>query len=105
MRLREHPLMSCMTRRAWPPSQWRSVGGQQDVILSGEIGILKEIRITAPPGRITKLYLLIEIEKRLYMGISLIEDAAFARQVYELLEHHLDEPIESLGDLDVGHLM
>ncbi|HEY1269262.1 MAG TPA: hypothetical protein VGH16_18530 [Candidatus Binatia bacterium] len=105
MRLREHPLMNCMTRRAWPPSQWKSVGGQQDVFLTGEIGILKEIRIATSSPRMTKLYLLIEVEKRLYMGISLIEDSAFARQVYELLEEHLDEPIASVGDLDVGHLL
>lgn len=97
--------MSCMTRRSWPPSQWRSVGGEQDVFLAGEIGILKEVRITAQPGRIAKLYLLIEVEKRLYMGIALIGDGAFARQVYELLEKHLDEPIKSISDLDVGHLL
>ncbi len=97
--------MSCMSRRSWPPSQWRSVGGQQDVTLTGEIGILKEVRRATSLPRMTKLYLLIEVEKRLYMGISLIEDAAFARQVSELLEKHLDEPIAAIGDLDVGHLL
>lgn len=97
--------MSCMTRRAWPPAQWRSVGGQRDVILTGEIGILKEVRVATSSPKMTKLYLLIEVEKRLYMGISLIEDAAFARQVYELMEKHLDEPIASLGALEVGHLL
>lgn len=105
MRLRDHPLMSCMGRGAWPPSKWRSVGGERDVFLTGEIGILKEIRITAPPGQIAKLYLLIEVEKRLYMGVALISDAVFARQVYVLLEKRLDEPIKDIGGLDVGHLL
>jgi hypothetical protein len=46
-----------------------------------------------------------EHEKRLYMGIALIRDAAFARQIYALLEKHLDETIKDIGDLDVEHLL
>lgn len=105
MQLRDHPLMSCAGFRAWPSYRWRSVGGEQDVFLSGEIGILKEIRITDQPPLTAKLYLLMEHEKRLYMGIALIRDAAFARQIYALLEKHLDEPIKDIGGLDVEHLL
>src|SRR5215475_13961720 len=105
MHLRDHPLMGCLGRRAWPPSAWTWVGGAQDVFVSGEIGVLKEIRIADLPPRMAKLYLLIEYEKRLYMGLSLIEDVAFARQIYELLQKHLDEPIKDIGGFEVGHLL
>ena len=105
MQLRDHPLMSCAGLRAWPPYRWRWIGGEQDVFLCGEIGVLKEIRITGQPPRTAKLYLLMEHEKRLYMGLSLIQDIAFARQVYALLEKHLDETIHDIGGLDVAHLL
>jgi len=47
--------------------------------------------IIAPPDRIATLYLLIEVEKRLYMAIALIKNGTFARQVYELLEFLADK--------------
>ena len=81
------------------------MGGEQDVFLTGEIGVLKEVSLTDQPESLAKLYLLIEFEKRLYMGIALIGDVAFARQVYELLAKHRDQPIASIGDLDVGYLL
>jgi hypothetical protein len=47
----------------------------------------------------------VEFDKRLYIGVSLIADAAFARNIYELLKRHLDESIASIGDLDVAYLL
>ena len=81
------------------------MGGERDNFLSGEIGILKEASLTSQPESIAKLYLLIEFDKRLYIGVSLIADAAFARNIYELLKRHLDESIASIGDLDVAYLL
>ena len=105
MKLRDHPVMRCMGRASWPPSRWRSMGGNQNVFLSGEIGTLKEVWVNQEPEILAKLYVLMEFDKRLYMGIAMIGDATFARQIYELLREHLDEPIASVGDLDVGYLL
>jgi hypothetical protein len=104
MQLRHHPLMSCLGHRAWPPTRWRSAGSEMNVFVTGEIGILKEVRMTTAP-HMTKLFLLIEHDKRLYMGVTIVEDAAFGRQVHDLLQHHLDEPISAIGSLDVSHLL
>jgi hypothetical protein len=72
--------------------------GEMNVFGTGEIGILKEVRMTTAP-----LFLLIKHEKRLYMGVTIVEDAAFGRQVHELSFKYLDEPIPAIGSLDVSH--
>jgi hypothetical protein len=93
--MRRHGFLS------WPPI-WKPVSGEGR-ILTGEPGILKEARLTV--GTLTRIFCIIEHERRLYMGAVLLLDEPFARQVQELLQLHLDQPIKEIGDLDVRHLL
>ncbi|HEX9443802.1 MAG TPA: hypothetical protein VGA73_06765 [Candidatus Binatia bacterium] len=98
MELRDHPLMAYRGQHSWPPV-WAWVGGNRDQQLTGEIGVLKEVRFNEDERR---TYLLIEHERALYMGCLLISDAAFARQIVKLLEASRGRSIEEIGGLDAG---
>ncbi|HEY1371853.1 MAG TPA: hypothetical protein VGH50_05235 [Candidatus Binatia bacterium] len=102
MELRNHPLMSFLTRRSWPPV-WSWIGGKRDQYATGEVGVLREVRMHEGESR--KVFLLIDHDERLYMGCLLLDDTPFARAVYDLLEKHRGERIEDIGRLDVDHLL
>jgi hypothetical protein len=102
LRFRDHPLLSFTGRHSWPPV-WTWIGGDRDRYLRGEIGVLKEVRLSAHPAQ--KCFLVIEHENALYMGCVLIGDVTFCQQVFELLTKHRGDRIEAIGDLDVDHLL
>jgi hypothetical protein len=52
MKLRDHPLMSCLGMRNWPPA-WLWNSGAEDTMPNGEVGLLKNVilsDIVLPPG-------------------------------------------------------
>jgi hypothetical protein len=104
MELRDHPLMSFAGRHSWPPV-WTWIGGKQDRYLTGEVGILKEARLSESksPAQTQKCFLVIEHEDALYMGCLLIGDPSFCRQLFILLQDQRGHTIESIGSLDVGY--
>ena len=105
MELRSHPLMSFFGRRSWPPV-WSWIGGKRDQYATGEVGVLREVRMhEAAAEACLRVYLLIDYDERLYMGCLLFDDAPFERAVYDLLEQHRGERIEDLGRLDVSALL
>jgi hypothetical protein len=65
--------------------------------------VLKEVRLSERPAQ--KCFLVIEHENSLYMGCLLIGDQAFCQQVFAMLTKHRGFGIESIGDLDVDHLL
>jgi len=102
LRFRDHPLLSFAGRHSWPPI-WTWIGGDRDQYLRGELGVLKEIRLSERPAQ--KCFLVIEHKNALYMGCVLIGDQTFCQQVFELLTKHRGDGIEAIGDLNVDHLL
>ena len=92
--------------RNWPPS-WIQSGGLHDITtptLLGEVGILTQVLLSRIEPR-TRCILLIDFKDQSYMGILLFDDAAFCRQVHDLLQQHLGESIRQVGNVDVGHML
>ncbi|HEX2933452.1 MAG TPA: hypothetical protein VHV54_27230 [Candidatus Binatia bacterium] len=72
--------------------------------LRGEVGLLTEA-LLSQVDPYTKCYLVMEFEDESYMGTLIFEDATFCRQIYELLQKHIGEPIKEIGDLDVSYFL
>jgi hypothetical protein len=102
MELRDHPLLSFAGRHSWPPA-WTWIGGDQDKYLTGEVGVLKEVR--SPASSPMKCFLVIEHEGTLYMGCLMIGDPSFCRQQTSLMQTQRGKSIQSIGDLDLGSLL
>ncbi len=105
MKLHDHPLLSFAGHHSWPPV-WTWIGGDRDKYLTGEIGVLKEVRTppSSPPLPM-KCFLVIEHENSLYMGCMFIGDYVFGRQLSVLLQARRGQNIQDIGSLDVGHLL
>jgi hypothetical protein len=50
-------------------------------------------------------FLIIEHEGDEYVGALLFGDPLFCRQVFELLNEHMGEFIQQIGELDISHLL
>jgi hypothetical protein len=97
--LREHPLMNYHGVRNWPPA-WVSTRSLPLETVNGEIGILESVKLyELTPNR---CFLIIEFQSMRYMGSLLFEDAAFCRQIHDLLQKHLGHSVKEIGDLDVS---
>jgi len=106
MQLRDHPLMSYRGMRNWPPT-WVQSGGLRDTAtptLHGEIGTLTQILLSRIEPY-TRCYLLIEFKGESYMGTLIFEDAAFCRQIHNLLQQHCGDSIRRIGNLDLSHTL
>jgi len=103
MELREHPLLSYRGLASWPPV-WLWVDGQEDKKPKGEIGKLREVRLSIiePPN---KCFLLINYEGATYIGCLLINDLAFCAQMAELLQGYYGYSIRDIGGLDLRHTL
>jgi hypothetical protein len=100
MQLRNHPLMSYGGMPNWPPI-WTWIGGEENKHPRGEIGILKEVRLSKvePSNR---FFLIIEYDEAAYIGSLSFDDPSFCRQISKLLIDHCGYSIRDIGGLDVG---
>jgi len=74
----------------WPPVWVRSSRGPYAKI-TGEVGTLTDVKwydLTA-----NRCFLLMEFQSERYMGSLIFDDAAFCRQIYDLLQDHIGESI------------
>jgi hypothetical protein len=103
MKLREHPLMTYRGISSWPPV-WTWVGGTDNQRPKGEVGILKEAKVSKiePADRI---FLYMEYEKASYIGCLLIDHVPFCGQIAELLQVCCERPVREIGDLDLSHTL
>src|SRR5690349_8521838 len=91
----------------WPP-RWlprKDVGGQQ---LQGEVGVLQEVVVSCgnPYNRqLSQLFLFMEHQQKAYVSAVLFSDAAFCRDVGELMKRHYGRALEEIGGLDVTGLL
>jgi hypothetical protein len=103
MKLRRHPLMTYRGLSSWPPV-WTWIGGTDNRRPKGEIGTLKQARVSQiePADRI---FLYIEYEKASYIGCLLIDHPPFCRQIAQLLQVFCERPVREIGDLDLSHTL
>ena len=100
MKLRDHPLMSCVAVRNWPPA-WLWRGGSEDTRPNGEIGFLKEVILSDidPP---TRCFLVMQHMGAEYIGCLSFGNSAFCREIYVVLSEYCGNPIYEIGDIDVS---
>jgi len=103
MDLRDHPLMSFYGIRSWPPV-WSWAYGAKDRQPRGEVGILKDVRLSKiKPAQ--RCFLDIDHEGSKYIGCLLIEDHKFCDWATRFLHTCLERPIVEIGSLDVSYTL
>ena len=107
MQLRDHPLMTYHGIRSWPPV-WTLIRGNERERPKGEVGVLKEIHVSAiPPAAnatrsYNRIFLFIELDGQGYLGCLVLEDYAFCQELAKVLRQHFRRTIEEIGSLDLG---
>ena len=76
----------------------------EDKGLGGEIGRVAGVNISRIEPA-TRIYLIVEEAGETYMGTLLIDDSAFCRQLYAILQDCLGKPTTEVGDIDLSHLL
>jgi hypothetical protein len=104
MQLRDHPLMHYRGIPNWPP-RWHGRGDGTSPHVHGEIGILTEVTVYAPPGGPPQLFLFMENHGSRYIAAVLFSDRAFCRQIGGLLKNYYGQMLEEIGGLDVSGLL
>ncbi len=102
MELRNHPLMRYYDMPTWPP-RWSPTEEPRNKILTGELGTLRRVSYSSMEGYTCHLYT--EYEGRNYLGTILIDDAAFCRHLFFVLQHHVNLAIEDIGSLDISYTL
>jgi hypothetical protein len=100
--LRDHPLMRHHSAHNWPPVWTQASKNSQTV--RGEVGVLRSIHLNLGL-ELHKIFLIIEHDGEYFIGTLMIDDAAFRRQVRELLQRHIGRSIKEIGDLDMSHTL
>ena len=98
MKLRDHPLLSHNGVKSWPPT-WTRIDGPAKKKLKGEIGILKEVKVSKTANR---CFLVIDHEGSTYMGTLLINDFTFFVRLSKLLRDHCGKALREIGNLDLS---
>jgi hypothetical protein len=104
MLLRDHPLMSYRGARTWPPPTWLRRGGNDTTNPRGEVGILKDVI----PSFITpydRCFLIMEHRGTEYVGVLLISDTAFCREIFRVLLQNRGKTMQEIGSIDLAHTL
>ncbi|HEY1373388.1 MAG TPA: hypothetical protein VGH50_13030 [Candidatus Binatia bacterium] len=110
MELRDHPLMTYRGIRSWPPV-WTLIRGAGKDRPKGEVGVLKEIHVSATPPAAdatrsyNRIFLFIELDGQAYLGCLMLEDYAFRQQLAIILHDHCNRTIEEIGSIELGRTM
>ena len=102
MKLRDHPLMSYRGASNWPPT-WTQGTEKNTKIVKDEVGTLRYVYDVNPASN--KIYLVIEYEKEHYVGTLIFDDVKFCHQMTDLFQHHMNRPIEKIGDIDLSYTL
>ena len=103
MLLRDHPLMSHHGVANWPPT-WTWIEGRENTHPKGEIGILKEVILSTVPS-CKACFLIMEHCETEYVGVLLLSDPAFYREIYRVLVQSCGETIRDIGDIDLSYML
>ena len=102
MKLRDHPLLRQFLIHEWPPV-WISLSGKTERISGKEVGTLTEVR--ASISRSDGIVLIMNYNDHKYGAILIFSDAAFRRQLFELLKDCVGLTIQQVGDIDLSHTL
>ena len=91
-----------MGTRSWPPV-WCEIYARKKWF-KGEFGVLTKA-VEDPDPQLARCYLYITYDKEPYLGTLLFDDRAFCRAVANLLQSHIGDEIEKIGDLDMSHTL
>ena len=100
VQLRDHPLMSCRGRPSWPPA-WTWIGGKKNKNPQGELGILKQVKLSSVEPFLNRCFLWMEYEDSMYLGCLLFDDRFFCERVSTLLEEHCGSSIRDIAGLEI----
>ena len=106
MQLRDHPLMMYHGVRTWPPV-WTLIRGAEKERPKGEVGVLKEITVSAVPPHsndtrsYNRIFLYIEHAGQTYIGCLMLDDYAFCQELTKLLRHHCGRTVEEIGSAEI----
>lgn len=97
--------------RTWPPTWlWRGEG--EDRAARGEVGVLKEVRISVvkpwQPGAVrpyNRIYLFMEYLGSAYIGCLILDDPATCLQIGRILAELCGRTMREIGDIDLEHLL
>ena len=99
MLLRDHPLMSYKGVPSWPPA-WLYCGGFDNTHPRGEVGILRTVYLSVvKPSTSCSLVM---GHAGAYMATLDVSDAAFCREIYEVLLRHCGQTIQEIGDIKLS---
>jgi hypothetical protein len=100
MELRNHPRMTCLGRRTWPP-EWKGPYGPDNPLPSGEVGIL--IGVEPAPGNLQTPHFIVVMQwnQQDYIGSLYFDDEDFLQEILRLLPSCLGRSIAEIGSLDV----
>ena len=104
MKLRNHPFLSHHGVRSWPPT-WLSLEGGEKQTLKGEIGILREVRMSRMMGGFNKCFLVINYEGSAYIGTLFVDSLVFCVQMVKLMRDHCGESLTEIGNLDLSYTL
>ncbi|HKA34635.1 MAG TPA: hypothetical protein VKH64_15570 [Candidatus Binatia bacterium] len=112
MQLRDHPLMTYHGIRTWPPV-WTLIRGTEKEPPKGEVGVLKEINVSAipppadadAPRSYNRIFMFIDHGGQRYLGCLMLEDYAFCQEVAKVLRHHFNRTIQEIGSIELEHTM
>ena len=99
--LRDHPQLIIGRLLSWPPI-WVHTRSLPYKTITGEIGVFTGTRVYELP---TRLFVQMEHEQQPYVGLLLVKDAVFSRQLHEFLKNYIGLSIKEVGDLDLSHTL
>ena len=101
MKLRDHPLMTYMGVRSWPPA-WLCRGGGDTTYPQGEVGILKDVMLSTIAPHST-CFLIMEHGGAQYIGALLVSEPAFHREICKILFQNCGQTIQDIGEIDISY--
>ena len=82
----------------WPPL-WNKVD-ESDPSITGEVGVLRFVHCNLPVS--LKCYIVIEHDRRNYVGELIFGDRVFAEKTTFLLRNHIGRTITEIGDAEIA---
>ena len=99
IKLRWHPLMSYRGVSNWPPV-WTWIDGEEIKHVEGEVGILKEVRLSNARAA-NRILMVIEHENDRYVGCVPFDNYFFCRMILTLLEDYHSRSLREIGELEL----
>ena len=98
MQLRDHPCMVFNGISHWPPA-WLRTSGKDITHLAGEIGILKDCRVSRV--YLNLCFVTIRYDGTEYVGHLELLNKVCCQRICEVLNAHHGSTLQEIGSLDI----